>query len=300
MTTETLTEAATSFSVEEPAVSPAVSSLPDEKPVKNGFIFRQSRESKSTPPFASLLMTIWRVGKVVIITASLACNAYLLNELSLQQIRMTSLEAAFRAGNLSKLSESIATIEGRLTGFSAEFLSRQDAQALADRLTTVEQSRNAVQQQIADNTQSIQRLSTAQAAERQALETLQLQFNALSDWKEQWSKMTADRKAEKSATTSTTEGASAAKETVKKKSLTRGPRIREQDKSLSPPFVVNGVERRGGQMFLVASPADAPTSLSQVRLLSPGDSLSGWTLTAVDGGQAHFTVNGHSQSIPLR
>ncbi|WP_226066790.1 MULTISPECIES: hypothetical protein [Dickeya] len=294
MTTETLTEAATSFSVEEPAVSPAVSSLPDEKPVKNGFIFRQSRESKSTPPFASLLMTIWRVGKVVIITASLACNAYLLNELSLQQIRMTSLEAAFRAGNLSKLSESIATIEGRLT------LSRQDAQALADRVTTVEQSRNAVQQQVAENTQSIQRLSTAQAAERQALETLQLQFNALSDWKEQWSKMTADRKAEKSATTSTTEGASAAKETVKKKSLTRGPRIREQDKSLSPPFVVNGVERRGGQMFLVASPADAPTSLSQVRLLSPGDSLSGWTLTAVDGGQAHFTVNGHSQSIPLR
>ncbi|MEM0672590.1 hypothetical protein AAHA48_05260 [Dickeya oryzae] len=291
MTTETLTEAATSFSVEEPAVSPSVSSLPDEKQVKNGFIFRQSRESKSTPPFASLLMTIWRVGKVVIITASLACNAYLLNELSLQQIRMTSLEAAFRAGNLSKLSESIATIEGRLTGFSAEFL---------DRLTTVEQSRNAVQQQIAENTQSIQRLSTAQAAERQALETLQLQFNALSDWKEQWSKMTADRKAEKSATTSTTEGASAAKETVKKKSLTRGPRIREQDKSLSPPFVVNGVERRGGQMFLVASPADAPTSLSQVRLLSPGDSLSGWTLTAVDGGQAHFTVNGHSQSIPLR
>ncbi|UMB77369.1 hypothetical protein FXN80_02775 [Dickeya fangzhongdai] len=298
MTTETLTEAATSFSVEEPAVSPAVSSLPDEKPVKNGFIFRQSRESKSTPPFASLLMTIWRVGKVVIITASLACNAYLLNELSLQQIRMTSLEAAFRAGNLSKLSESIATIEGRLTGFSAEFLSRQDAQALADRVTTVEQSRNAVQQQVAENTQSIQRLSTAQAAERQALETLQLQMNALSDWKAQWEKMTAERKAEKSVTTA--EGASTAKGIVKKKSLTRGPRIREQDKALSPPFVVNGVERRGGQMFLVASPADAPTSLSQVRLLSPGDSLSGWTLTAVDGGQAHFTVNGHSQSIPLR
>ncbi|WP_038913069.1 hypothetical protein [Dickeya zeae] len=217
MTTETLTEAATSFSVEEPAVSPAVSSLPDEKPVKNGFIFRQSRERKSTPPFSSLLMTIWRVGKVVIITASLAGNGYLLNELSLQQIRMTSLEAAFRAGNLSKLSESIATIEGRLTGFSAEFLSRQDAQALADRLTTVEQSRNAVQQQVAENTQSIQRLSAAQAAERQTLETLQFQFTALSDWKEQWSKMTADRKAEKSATTSTTEGASAAKETVKKK-----------------------------------------------------------------------------------
>ncbi|WP_263064724.1 hypothetical protein [Dickeya dadantii] len=293
MTTETLTEAASS--VEEPSVSPAVSPLSEEKPLKNGFIFRQSRESK---PLASFLMTVWRAGKVVIITASLACNAYLLNELSLQQIRMTSLEAAFRAGNLSKLSESIATIEGRLTGFSAEFLSRQDAQVLADRLMAVEQSRNAVQQQVAENTQSIQRLTTAQASDRQSLETLQLQFNALSDWKEQWSKMTAERKAEKPTTTA--EGASAAKGTVKKKSLTRGPRIREQDKSLFPPFVVNGVERRGGQMFLVASPADAPTSLSQVRLLSPGDSLSGWTLTAVDDGQARFTVNGHSQSIPLR
>ncbi|MEI7188531.1 hypothetical protein [Dickeya dianthicola] len=292
MTTETLTETATS--VEEPAVSPAASPLPD-KPVKNGFLFRQRRESSH---LVSVLATVWRVGKVAIITASLVCNAYLLNELSLQQIRMTSLEAAFRAGNLSKLSESIAEIEGRLKGFSAEFVSRQDAQALADRLMAAEQSRNAVQQQVAENTQIIQRLTTSQAADKQSLETLQLQMNALSDWKAQWEKMTAERKAEKSVTTA--EGASTAKGTVKKKSLTRGPRIREQDKALSPPFVVNGVERRGGQMFLVASPADAPTSLSQVRLLSPGDSLSGWTLTAVDGGQAHFTVNGHSQSIPLR
>ena len=57
--------------------------------------------------------------------------------------------------------------------------------------------------------------------------------------------------------------------------------------SASAPFVLNGVEYRGGARFVSVTPRQA-SSLEQVRLLTPGESFSGWTLLTIDSRQATF------------
>ncbi|WJV54846.1 hypothetical protein PCO85_05290 [Prodigiosinella aquatilis] len=65
---------------------------------------------------------------------------------------------------------------------------------------------------------------------------------------------------------------------------------------LVAPFILTGIEQRGGQTFAVVAPRGA-TTLSQMRLLSPGDSAWGWKLRRLEGNEALFSVNGIPQRI---
>jgi hypothetical protein len=63
------------------------------------------------------------------------------------------------------------------------------------------------------------------------------------------------------------------------------------------PFVLTGIERRGGQTFAVVIPR-CVSQISAMRLLSPGDSMLGWTLRSTEGsGAAVFLVNGREPRI---
>ncbi|ENQ2925518.1 hypothetical protein ACEOVR_004902, partial [Salmonella enterica] len=57
-------------------------------------------------------------------------------------------------------------------------------------------------------------------------------------------------------------------------------------------------ELRGGQTYAVILPA-GEGGWAQLRMLSPGDSVSGWALVSVSGNHAEFQVNGQVQRLTL-
>ncbi len=58
------------------------------------------------------------------------------------------------------------------------------------------------------------------------------------------------------------------------------------------------IERRGGQAYAVILPA-GNSGWTQLRMVSPGESLSGWVLVNISGNQAEFQVNGQVQRLTL-
>lgn len=65
-----------------------------------------------------------------------------------------------------------------------------------------------------------------------------------------------------------------------------------------PPFSVVGLELRGGERFLSIA-AQGATSLPEVRLLREGDSVGAWHLQAIEAHVAVFRVDGQTLRITL-
>lgn len=65
----------------------------------------------------------------------------------------------------------------------------------------------------------------------------------------------------------------------------------------SPPFTITGLERRGGRSYLGVTSGD-PINLNDIRLISEGDSLGPWHLTAINSHSAAFSVNGQRVVVP--
>jgi hypothetical protein len=65
-----------------------------------------------------------------------------------------------------------------------------------------------------------------------------------------------------------------------------------------PPFQVVGVELRANERFLSIQPS-ASGSLSQVRLLLPGEAEAGWRLERIDGDAALFQYGHDTYRIAL-
>ncbi|EDX3117073.1 hypothetical protein B6O77_004261 [Salmonella enterica subsp. enterica serovar Mississippi] len=65
------------------------------------------------------------------------------------------------------------------------------------------------------------------------------------------------------------------------------------------PFVLTGIERRGGIAFAAIAPQSA-TQLTEVSLMEPGETRQGWTLLAITGQQAQFRVSGQTRTLTAR
>ena len=65
-----------------------------------------------------------------------------------------------------------------------------------------------------------------------------------------------------------------------------------------PPFVIDGVELRGGVRFLSIRPA-ASTSAADLRLLREGEADGAWRLQSIDGRTAVFQVDGQTRRIAI-
>ncbi|TGC14788.1 hypothetical protein [Escherichia sp. E4385] len=81
--------------------------------------------------------------------------------------------------------------------------------------------------------------------------------------------------------------------TVKKK-LT--PKAR---RPVTTPFILTGIERRGGIAFAAIAPQSA-TQLTEIALIEPGETRQGWTLLAITGQQAQFRVAGQTRTLTVR
>ncbi len=91
--------------------------------------------------------------------------------------------------------------------------------------------------------------------------------------------------------------------TVKEKKASSAPvKKKAPSKIKSPvpaPFVLTGIERRGGSAFVAIAPQSA-TQLTEIALMEPGETRQGWTLLAITGQQAQFRVAGQTRTLTVR
>lgn len=68
---------------------------------------------------------------------------------------------------------------------------------------------------------------------------------------------------------------------------------------VTAPFVLTGIERRGGIAFAAIAPQSA-MQLTEIALMEPGETRQGWTLLAIAGQQAQFRVAGQTRTLTAR
>lgn len=71
-----------------------------------------------------------------------------------------------------------------------------------------------------------------------------------------------------------------------------------QKAEVPPPFMVLGTELRGGEEFLTVAPRNM-RSLSDIRVLRPGEAAGDWKLDAIEGRAAVFETAGRLQRVPI-
>jgi hypothetical protein len=67
---------------------------------------------------------------------------------------------------------------------------------------------------------------------------------------------------------------------------------------VEPPFRLLGAELRAGERFLSIAPAGS-RSLTEVRVLRPGESLDGWRLDSLDARTAVFSFEGQVRQLAV-
>lgn len=225
--------------------------------------------SRSAPPVQSVARKAAFILKVIvglIISILLGMVIFMWMLLRQQQIQLTTLEAALRSGQLQSLPDRLQQLEDKqqqfLPGSQAEKWRQTQAQQnselkaqLAVLIADTKKTQSSAASAIAAQNGLERQIETL----RKALDTQVLRIDTLSDRKAPAASLVGAKKPSK---------------------LRR----------LTPPFTLVSIERRGGQDYVVTLPAGG--SWAQLRMLSPGESLSGWTLAHAGYGEATFRVNG--------
>ncbi|ENP5335048.1 hypothetical protein ACDS27_004590 [Salmonella enterica] len=212
-----------------------------------------------------------------------------------QQIQLTTLDAAFRSGQLQALPERMQAIEDRLQQYVLKSQAEKWQQSLSEQaqsLTTFQQQLSTLATDVKETQAAAARAIAGQDETGMKLDTFQkaldaqvLRIDTQDAWKEEWSQRVA------LTSTKTAQAPGGSQPAVKKPS-------KPQPRVIKPPFTLVSIERRGGQAYAVILPA-GEGGWAQLRMLSPGESLSGWMLMSASGSQAEFQVNGQIQRLTL-
>ncbi|MNS82785.1 hypothetical protein D3C72_1165390 [compost metagenome] len=212
-------------------------------------------------------------------------------QLNNMDIRVNSLEAAFRSGQLSQLSSSVAALEKNVAEQDERFALR------AGVLKGMSELGKVLDGQIVDQNKKIDQLDSLISEQKKALQyeldhaqASALEFSSLKATVDALKASQAQKPLAAASGGAVTSGKKH-KPSASKKSLRSARTV-----PLAAPFILTGIEQRGGQNFAVVAPLGA-TSLSQMQLLSPGDSAWGWQLRSIEGNQAVFSVNGIPQRL---
>ncbi|ELP6561283.1 hypothetical protein R1145_003670 [Salmonella enterica] len=236
----------------------------------------------------------WQISAGVLILGLAGAVAYLWKTVSQQEILLTSLDTAFRSGQLDSLPQRIQALEEK----QQQYLPLAQAQTWRDEDGLTRKTLETQATQLVKDSESLRTYVTALATQQDSLKQLTdalssrldeqvSRIDALSAWKAQREEKTAATAVKPSAPR-TREAPGTPSPAVKKNAVSR---------ALPPPFVLTGVERRGGQSYAVVLPAGSGSDWSQLQMLSPGESYRGWTLVSTDGNRAAFKVNGHIQQL---
>lgn len=279
MTTETLPDNA-------PALDPNPAELPSsvgEPPIRH-------RINKAL----ILKRVAWGVAAIFIIAPSVL-SLVLFRQVINMDIRLNSLEAAFRSGHLSQLSASVAALETKVSEQEERFAPRTtvvNAMKAVDKSLHEEFAAQNVKQneKIVQLERLLDEQKKLQLEERYENQARALAFTTLKASVDALKTNRGDKPV--SAASGTASSPAQKSQTLNSKKSQRSARTAP----LVAPFILTGIEQRGGQMFAVVVPRGA-TSLSQMQLLSPGDSAWGWQLRRIEGNEALFSVNGISQRV---
>ncbi|SLK04275.1 hypothetical protein SAMN03159434_104311 [Enterobacter sp. NFR05] len=223
---------------------------------------------ESVRPARSKLWAIVRYGFGGLVLFALGGTAFI----SLKQVQQLSGEVSQLKTALQG-SPDIAPLQAQLTTLQQQFeASQMQLGGMADKPALA-----ALQQKI----EALDKQQNEQAASAAALKT------GLSSLQEQV-RVLNQRPAHVAVPAVTPDAAA-----VKKKLTPKAQR------PVTAPFVLTGIERRGGIAFAAIAPQSA-TQLTEIALMEPGETRQGWTLLAITGQQAQFRVAGQTRTLTVR
>ncbi|WP_447313844.1 hypothetical protein ACNHJU_03825 [Klebsiella michiganensis] len=193
--------------------------------------------------------------------------------ISLKSVQVLSTEVSQLKAALQG-SPDIAPLQAQLTTLQQQFeSSRMQLGGMADKpaLAALQQKIEALDKQQREHAVSVTALKTG-------LSSLQGQIRTLNQ-----------RPANAVVVPAITPDAV----TVKRKPTAKTQR------PVTAPFVLTGIERRGGIAFAAIAPQSA-TQLTEIALMEPGETRQGWTLQSITGQQAQFRVAGQTRTLTLR
>ncbi|EAB6416893.1 hypothetical protein DOX23_22560 [Salmonella enterica subsp. enterica] len=220
-------------------------------------------------PARSKLWAIVRYGFGGLVLFALGGSTFI----SLKQVQLLSAEVSQLKTALQG-SPDIAPLQAQLTTLQQQFeASRMQLGGMADKPALV-----ALQQKV----DALDKQQSEQAASVAVLKT------GLSSLQEQV-RVSNQRPTNAAVVPAVTPDAVA----VKKKPTPKAQR------SVSTPFILTGIERRGGLAFAAIAPQSA-TRLTEIALMEPGETRQGWTLQSISGQQAQFRVAGQTRTLTVR
>ncbi|PTA87228.1 plasmid transfer protein [Kosakonia sp. H7A] len=230
-----------------------------------------------------------RTGGIVFLTLSLAGSLAALvvmgNAMSALTIRVNTLDAAFRSGQIGQLTSNVSEMEARLKTLEQQ----------AATLASLPAAMQSVGEQQSALKISVRQLQEAGNSSNQAVTEMQTRISALEHEVQQSSASLGEitrqlaQKPAEPAKPRTATGTVKPRAVITTKKSNRSAR---RVVTLAAPFVLTGIERRGGQTFAIVIPRGA-SQISAMRLLSPGDAMLGWRLQSTEGEHAAlFVVNG--------
>lgn len=224
---------------------------------------------ESVRPARSKLWAIVRYGLGGLVLFALGGTTFI----SLKSVQVLSAEVSQLKTALQG-SPDIAPLQAQLTTLQQHFEeSRMQLGGMADKpaLAALQQKVDALDKQQSEQAASVAALKTG-------LSSLQEQVRVLNQ-----------RPASVAAVVpAVTSGAVVVKKPTQK-----------AQRPVTAPFVLTGIERRGGIAFAAIAPQSA-TQLTEITLMEPGETRQGWTLLAISGQQAQFRVAGKNQTLTVR
>lgn len=228
---------------------------------------------------------------VIALLGTLTASAVLLVRVSNLTIRVNTLDAAFRSGEIGQLSSNVTIMQEKLKTLEKQVSALAPVQDKVTSLST---------EQLKLSTR-VNQLSDASLSDQQSVEQLQQQLGQLRQ-EVQTSASAIDALKQQAVATQKAPEPENAKPQSSQRAVSSPKKAKRSVRHAvmpAAPFELTGIERRGGQTFAVVIPRGV-TVISSMRLLSPGDGFMGWTLRALEGNAALFSVNGSAVRLQVQ
>lgn len=243
--------------------------------------FRQVVSQKTQSRLLSLKKCLGYLS-ILLVIVSIAFLAFVVRQ---QHHQLVEFQSLMRNGSFRHLHDEVQKLHERFDKADTGFVSRQDWQMQNDRFhqALIAQQRSVNDQQ-KPLVQSVTDLSRAHQDLTETVNVLknmgkqqEMRVDALIAWKSQQEKHSG------------------------RKVGTPDREALRTKKRIVAPFMLSGIERRGEQVYAVIIPRDTDphSQISQMRLLTPGESAFEWTLVSISDHQALFQVQGHRQTLSV-
>ncbi|NRN30816.1 hypothetical protein [Photorhabdus heterorhabditis] len=240
---------------------------------------RQAVSQKTQPRLLSLKKCLGYLS-ILLVIVSIALLAFVVRQ---QHHQLVEFQSLMRNGSFQHLPDEVQRLHERLDKADTGFVSRQDwqmqngrfHQALIAQQGSVNDQQKPLVQSVTDLSRAHQDLTETVNVLKNTVKQQEMRVDALIAWKSQQEKHFG------------------------KKAGTPDREVLRTKKRIVAPFILSGIERRGEQVYAVIIPRDTDphSQLSQMRLLSLGESAKGWTWVRIDGQQAVFQVQGQHQTL---